>query len=73
MKGQKTSIGKPPPRVRGGNTTDQRVSQAVDAVCDELGITDRRGRALIARRVNEAYRRGPRQPLNLVQAGLGAC
>ena len=73
MKGQKTTIGKAPPRFRSGDKTDLWVSQAVDAVCDELGITDRQGRALIARRVNEAYRRGPRQPLNLVHAGLGAC
>ena len=73
MKGQYRNIGKAPPLVRGGDTTDLRVSQAVDAVCDELGITDRQGRALIARRVNEAYRRGPRQPLNLVHAGLSAC
>lgn len=51
---------------------DIRISQAVDAVCDELGIRDRRGRALIARRVAEAYARGRRQPLNLVDAGLGA-
>ncbi|MEX0956570.1 MAG: hypothetical protein WDZ83_15335 [Rhizobiaceae bacterium] len=73
MKGKNTNIGKAPPRIRGGEPTDLKVSQAVEAVCDELGITDRRGRALIARRVNEAYRRGPRQPLNLVHAGLGAC
>jgi hypothetical protein len=73
MKGHKTGIGTAPPRIRRRDTTDLRVSQAVDAVCDELGITDRQGRALIARRVNEAYRRGPRQPLDLVHAGLGAC
>ena len=51
---------------------NDRVSEAVEAVCDELGIRDRRGRALIARRVSEAYARGNRQPLNLVSAGLGA-
>lgn len=58
----------------GGNTRDAdvRIAQAVDAVCEELGINDRRGRALITRRVNEAYARGPRQPLNLVHAGLDA-
>ena len=60
-----------PPRDKAAKVPDERVAEAVDAVCDELGITDRRGRALIARRVAAAYLSGPRQPLNLVSAGLG--
>lgn len=71
MKGQYSDTGSTPPRAK-GDAADLRITQAVDAVCDELGISDRRGRALIARRVTEAYRHGPREPLNLVHAGLGA-
>lgn len=72
MKGQDRTSGKAPPGARDNRIADIRITQAVDAVCDELGISDRRGRALIARRVAEAYRHGPRQPLNLVHAGLSA-
>ena len=59
------------PRTGAAGISDSRVVEAVEAVCDELGIRDNRGRALIARRVAEAYAKGPRQPLNLVNAGLG--
>jgi hypothetical protein len=48
------------------------MQQAIDAVCDELGISpnERARRMVIARRVVEAYRHGHRLPLNLVDAGL---
>lgn len=50
-----------------------RMREVVDAVCGELGIA--RGstarREAVARRVMAAYDTGRRQPLNLVQAGLG--
>lgn len=72
MKGLDKSTRKVTPRGKGLETSDVRITQAVDAVCDELGISDLKGRTLIAQRVAEAYRRGPRQPLNLVHAGLDA-
>lgn len=50
-----------------------RMREAIDAVCGELGIM--RGstaeREAVARRVMVAYATGPRYPLNLVNAGLG--
>ncbi len=70
MKGL-TKRAKNAPR-RGAPVADSSIAQAVDAVCDELGISDRSGRAMITRHVTAAYRRGPRQPLNLVTAGLSA-
>ncbi len=72
MKGLDKRRRNTPPHGRSHATSNVRIAQAVDAVCDELGIDDRKGRDLIARRVAEAYRRGPRQPLNLVHAGLDA-
>lgn len=49
------------------------MQQAIDAVCDELGVTpeERRRREAITRNVVAAYRHGRRLPLNLVDAGLG--
>lgn len=57
-------------RPRQQSAKDHRIVEVVDAVCDELGIDDRNGRALIASRILAAYARGARQPLNLVDAGL---
>lgn len=51
---------------------EDRVTDVVDAVCSELGIEDRNRRAIVTSRVEEAYARGARQPLNLVSAGLTA-
>ncbi len=62
--------------LRGGyNPQDMAVMRdAIEAVCGELGIA--RGstarREAVAKRVMAAYDKGPRQPLNLVHAGLGA-
>lgn len=44
----------------------------IDAVCGELGVTAREKarRKAVMERVMAAYRRGRRQPLNMVQAGL---
>jgi hypothetical protein len=62
--------------LRGGyNPQDMAVMRdAIEAVCGELGIA--RGstarREAVAKRVMAAYENGPRQPLNLVHAGLGA-
>lgn len=44
----------------------------IDAVCGELGVTARETarRKAVAERVMAAYRRGARQPLNMVSAGL---
>ena len=53
-------------------TGDAHVTDVIDAVCRELGIDDRDGRAVVTSRVEEAYARGARQPLNLVNAGLTA-
>ena len=51
---------------------EDRVTDVIDAVCDELGIEDRNRRAIVTSRVEVAYARGARQPLNLVSAGLTA-
>lgn len=50
-----------------------RMQSAIDAVCNELGVSrdQQAQRSEIAERVIMAYRRGGRQPLNLVHAGLG--
>lgn len=50
------------------------MQQAIDAVCEELGVSqdERARRRAITRRVIDAYRQGHRLPLNLVDAGLGA-
>lgn len=44
----------------------------VEAVCAELGIAarERKRRAAVEERILVAWRRGPRQPLDLVRAGL---
>ena len=44
----------------------------IDAVCGELGVTsgEQARRRAVAERVMDAYRRGSRQPLNMVHAGL---
>jgi hypothetical protein len=49
------------------------VKQAIEAVCAELGLEDgeRARRRAVRERIVEAYRLGRRQPLNLVDAGLG--
>ena len=46
---------------------------AIDAVCAELGLkkNEHERRRAVRERVIEAYRHGRRQPLNLVDAGLG--
>ncbi|RST88030.1 hypothetical protein EJC49_02515 [Aquibium carbonis] len=48
------------------------IRPVVDAVCAELGIAARecKRRATIEKRILIAWRRGPRQPLDLVRAGL---
>lgn len=59
----------------GAYTSDdmERMQGAIDAVCSELGIAKGRPeRDVVARRVMAAYNTGRRQPLNLVDAGLGA-
>lgn len=63
------------PTVRSfGLAARTEMKQAIDAVCDELGVTpeESRRREAIARGVVAAYRHGRRLPLNLVDAGLGA-
>lgn len=66
------------PRLSGARTFDFRaraeMKQAIDAVCDELGVTpeEQRRREAIARNIVAAYRDGRRLPLNLVDAGLRA-
>jgi hypothetical protein len=63
-------------RASGGEFERGRIEiqQAVDAVCDELGIPAeaRARRAAVAEGVTSAYRLGRRQPLYLVDAGLVA-
>lgn len=49
----------------------ERMQGAIDAVCGELGIRQGPEREAVARRVFAAYETGRRQPLNLVDAGLG--
>lgn len=48
------------------------ITPVVDAVCDELGIAgrERARRAAVEERILAAWNRGPRQPLDLVRAGL---
>jgi len=49
------------------------MKQAIDAVCAELGLkkSELDRRHAVRQRVIDAYRDGRRQPLNLVDAGLG--
>jgi hypothetical protein len=48
------------------------IRPVVEAVCAELGIAarERKRRAAVEKRILVAWRRGPRQPLDLVRAGL---
>jgi hypothetical protein len=64
-------------RARSGQTDlqdDNRLRDAIDAVFEELGLSDEKAprRATIEARMRDAYRRGPRHNLNLVDAGLRA-
>jgi hypothetical protein len=59
----------------GGSYTSDDMAQmqgAIDAVCGELGFGKGPQREAVARRVMAAYETGRRQPLNLVDAGLGS-
>lgn len=48
------------------------IRPVVEAVCAELGIAarERKRRAAVEARILVAWRSGPRQPLDLVRAGL---
>lgn len=48
------------------------IRPVVEAVCAELGIAarERKRRAAVEQRILVAWRSGPRQPLDLVRAGL---
>lgn len=50
----------------------EAIRQVVEAVCSELGVSARQRarRAAIEQRIIVAYNHGPRQPLDLVRAGL---
>lgn len=60
--------------LRGAYSSDDmaQMQGAIDAVCGELGLFRDVQRQAVARRVIAAYESGPRLPLNLVHAGLGA-
>lgn len=49
-----------------------RLRDAINAVCAELGLADDHAprRALVEASMRDAFRRGPRHNLNLVDAGL---
>ena len=53
---------------------DEDIRPVVEAVCAELGIAtrERKRRAAVEARILVAWRSGPRQPLDLVRAGLDA-
>lgn len=53
---------------------DDRLHEAIDAVWTELGLTENhaRRRAVVEARMRDAFMRGPRHNLNLVDAGLQA-
>ncbi len=53
---------------------DDRLHEAIDAVWTELGLTENhvRRRAVVEARMRDAFVRGPRHNLNLVDAGLRA-
>ena len=60
--------------MRGGaEPVGEDIRLVVEAVCAELGIAtrERKRRAAVEARILVAWRRGPRQPLDLVRAGLG--
>jgi hypothetical protein len=67
------SQGRAAPRTRRKpDAVAREVRPVVEAVCAELGIAsrERKRRAAVEARVLSAWRRGPRQPLDLVRAGL---
>jgi hypothetical protein len=67
------SQGRASPRTRRKPETGAReVRPFVEAVCAELGIAsrERKRRAAVEQRILSAWRSGPRQPLDLVRAGL---
>ncbi|MGQ2907135.1 MAG: hypothetical protein ACT6QU_04165 [Aliihoeflea sp.] len=53
---------------------DNRLRDVIDAVFEELGLSEKETprRAVVEERMRDAYRRGPRHNLNLVDAGLRA-
>lgn len=53
---------------------EAEIRRVADAVCAELGIAqrERARRAAVKQRIASAYALGPRQPLDLVRAGLDA-
>ncbi|MCO6387630.1 MAG: hypothetical protein ACK4R3_11200 [Aliihoeflea sp.] len=53
---------------------DNRLRDAIDAVFEELGLSEKEPlrRAAVEAKMRDAYRRGPRHNLNLVDAGLRA-
>ncbi|WP_187972221.1 hypothetical protein [Aquibium microcysteis] len=59
-------------KTKGTEVLADDIRPVVDAVCNELGIAarERRRRAAVEERILVAWRRGPRQPLDLVRAGL---
>jgi len=67
-----TLMNRDTPSLPRGAPPRQAIRPVVDAVCAELGIADRElaRRAAVRRKVLSAWRRGPRQPLDLVSAGL---
>jgi hypothetical protein len=76
MTGRTDILRRSAPIAHGGAYTSddmERMQGVIDAVCSELGIAKGRPeREAVARRVLAAYETGRRQPLNLVDAGLGA-
>jgi len=64
--------GSGPTRPAGTDAAVDDIRPVVEAVCNELGIAarERKRRAAVERRILVAWRRGPRQPLDLVRAGL---
>jgi hypothetical protein len=61
-----------PPIRAAVETADENIRPVVEAVCAELGIATRKRRAAVEARILVAWRVGPRQPLDLVRAGLDA-
>lgn len=68
-----TTVRRPAPAPPRPSEARDAIREVVEAVCSELGVStrERARRAVIEQRVLVAYKRGPRQPLDLVQAGLG--
>lgn len=69
-----TYQGASPPNAVAPRKQREAIRPVVDAVCHELGIAakERKRRAAVEERVMSAWQRGPRQPLDLVTAGLDA-